>query len=152
MTFSGTLFVVLIRLLKPKDIPAAAAIIRQNYSERYARLAATELQEMFGKAAIKPFYFVAVDDGKIVGLVGCMQSWMDYDVFTIFWVNVAPRRQQQGIGRMLVRKALAALRKNQALVVLLTTSSPAYYRRHFGFRTVTRFKQNTHHLMAHSFE
>ena len=138
-----------IRRLRPKDIPAVAAIIQRNYSRRYARLATAELQEMFGQSCIKPLYFVAECDGGIVGVAGCMQSWMDYHVYTIFWVNVVPEKQRQGIGKALLAKILEVVRKRGASLALLTTSVPTYYARQFGFRPVARFwRKNGHQLMA----
>ena len=91
-----------IRLLKSSDIPQASAIVGLNYSRKYQRLCALELGGMFSNAPVRPVYFVAEENERIVGLIGMTLSWMDYNVYQIFWVNVMPSKQGQGIGRRLV--------------------------------------------------
>ena len=141
-----TLFVRRLRIL---DIPAVAAIVGQNYGSRYRKSAEREIREMFGKALIRPLFLVAVLDGKVVGLAGFMESWMDYHVFSIFWVNVPPGLQKCGIGKSLVAEAIRRIRKKRpARLIQLTTSSPKYYSRHFGFRTAKVFGPKHHRLMT----
>lgn len=142
-----------IRLLKKNEVKEAAMIVGKNYSKEYKRLATLELKEMFHKAYSTPTYFVAEDKGKIVGFAGYIQSWMDYSVYELFWVNVLPRLQRQGIGKQLVYKIIQEIkRKKGAYLILLTADAavknPEYYEKNFGFKTSLLFSPKTYHLMT----
>jgi predicted N-acetyltransferase YhbS len=125
-----------IRKMRPGDIDECTAIVRTNYSVAFAKSAAKELKEMFGSAHIKPLYFVAEEKGEIVGFAGCVESWVDYGTYEIFWLNVAPEKQRRGIGKKLVATILTELKKRKPDLVLLSTTAPDYYKKHFGFRTL----------------
>lgn len=128
-----------IRLLQKKDIKPASVIVGKNYNKKYEKSSCLELKEMFGKGAVKPIYFVAEEKGKILGFAGFMQSWMDYNVFTIFWVNVLPEFQKQGIGKKLVTKVIGEIRKKKEVkLIILTTTYPKYYNKCFGFKAISR--------------
>lgn len=143
-----------IRLLREKDIENAAKIVRLNYSRKYEKSATLELKEMFGNSVIKPKYFIAEDRGEILGFAGFIQSWMDYDVYQIFWVNVLPKQQGKGIGKSLVEKIINEIKKKKdAAMILLTADSDVknneYYKNNFGFKTIQLFEDNkTSHLMS----
>jgi predicted N-acetyltransferase YhbS len=146
-----------IRLLKPVDIKATAALIGRNYSKKYEYSAALELKDMFGASAIKPTYFVAVEDKKIIGLGGFMQSGMDYYLYEIFWVNVAPERQRQGIGKKIVERIIAEIKKKKgARAIILTADTlrgdQKYYKDNFKFKTIAKFDKNSEHIMFLSLE
>lgn len=71
-----------------------------------------------------------------------IQSWMDYNIYQIFWVNVVPERQRQGIGKMLVAKIIAEIKKKKnAHLILLTATNPnaLYYKDKFGFKLLEPF-------------
>jgi len=146
-----------IRLLKKSDIKKAAAIIGQNYSGKYEDRAVLELREMFGHSPIKPTFFVAEDERKIIGLVGFIQSWMDYYIYQIPWVAVTPARQNQGIGKKLVARVITEIKKNPgADLILLTadkrTNLPRFYHRFFKFKVLREFDREKECLMALSLE
>jgi len=74
-----------------------------------------------------------------------MQSGIDYAIYQIFWVNVTPERQRQGIGKMLIRKIITEIQKDKkAKLILLSTTSPKYYTQHFKFKKINSFKGNNH--------
>ena len=127
-----------IRLLRRQDISWVCGIIQQNYSVRFAKQARLELLEMFGRSPIKPRYFVATIDNKIVGLAGFTQAWMDYSVYEIFWVNVAPAYQKQGIGSALIRHVINQIKQKKPRMILLTTTLPKLYSQQFNFKRFTR--------------
>lgn len=140
-----------LRLLKEKDIQAAAGIVRKNYSKDWEKTSAKELQSMFSNAAVRPVYYVAEEKGKVIGFIGFTQSWMDYNVYQIFWVNVDPEWQRQGIGRKLVAKVIVEIKKKKkAYLIQLTANLPnsKYYAEHFGFKTTELFGPNKYHLMS----
>lgn len=97
-------------------------------------------------------YFVAKDKDTIVGLAGFIQSWMDYNIYEIFWVNVSPEKQRQGVGRQLVSKIIKEIKaKKNARLILLTANqavgNATYYKKLYGFKTLEKFGNN-YHLMS----
>jgi predicted N-acetyltransferase YhbS len=127
-----------IRTLKPGDIKAAAKIVGQNYNKTYERLARRELVGMFKNMMLGPSYLVVEEKGQVIGLAGYVNDWIDYNVYGIFWVNVAPSHQKRGIGRALIKKLITIISKTQARIIILTTQAPKFYRQ-FGFKTLTTF-------------
>ena len=138
-----------IRKLRKQDIDAASAIVTRNYSPAYGRLARAEVAAMFDLSAVsRPTYYAAIEGNRLLGFAGYVVSWMDYEVANIFWVNVDPDHQKRGIGKLLINTLIAKAQKDKAInLVLLTTKTPAYYRKHFGFRTISKFGPNQDHLM-----
>lgn len=134
------------------DVKEAASIVRKNYSKQYEKLASNELKEMFSSSSNRPIYFVAKHNKEVVGFAGYIQSWMDYSIYEIFWVNVLPEKQKKGIGRMLVSKIIGEIKKKKnSRTILLsanhTVGNSSYYKQQFGFRAVFKFG-NRYHLMA----
>ena len=82
-----------IRILKESDIQQASKIVGLNYSKKYEKTSFMEMEAMFKNYVIKPQYLVAEDKGKTIGLAGYIQSWMDYNVYNVFRVNVSPKYQ-----------------------------------------------------------
>jgi N-acetylglutamate synthase-like GNAT family acetyltransferase len=93
-----------IRRIKESEAAAASKIVGINYSREYQKRSKKEIEAMFRNYVYKPEYLVAEDNGKIIGLAGCIESWMDYRVYQIFWVNVLPEHQNRGTGTQLVEK------------------------------------------------
>lgn len=114
-----------IRQLKKSEINSAAHIIGINYSKTYERLAQTEMSAMFGKGPILPKYVVAEEKGKLIGVAGYIQSWMDYNIYQIFWVNVLPNYQRKGIGKQLVAKIISEIKKKKDANLILLTADTA---------------------------
>ena len=73
---------------------------------------------------------------------------MDYNIYHIFWVNIAPMHQGKGIGTALVQKVITIIKKKNADMILLTTSKPKYYSKKFGFKAVSTFHTGEYKLMA----
>jgi predicted N-acetyltransferase YhbS len=145
-----------IRLMRRADISTAAAIVDKNYSRKYQKLAANEFKAMFTQAVSHPIYFVAEEHGEVIGLAGYVQSWMDYGVYELFWVNVAPERQSHGIGTKLVSRVIRAIRqtRDSRLIILTADASrylPTYYAKRFGFKSLRAFS-DTYRLMALSLQ
>jgi ribosomal protein S18 acetylase RimI-like enzyme len=100
---------------------------------------------------------VAEDEGKIVGFAGFIQSWMDYYIYQIPWVNVAPDRQRQGIGKKLVTKVINEIKeKPHADLILLTAEKSKglieYYKKHFKFKVLQNFNKKREYVMVRSLE
>ncbi len=142
-----------IRLLKKTDIKEAAKIVGKNYNKKWQITSSLEIKSMFSNSAIKPVYYVAEEKGKIIGFAGFIQSWMDYNIYQIFWVNVLPERQGQGIGRKIVSKIISEIKKKKTANLIQLTASiknAPYYKKQFGFKTIERFGKTHHHLMTYN--
>jgi L-amino acid N-acyltransferase YncA len=140
---------VKIRPLRTADIPAATHIVAANYSKKYATLAKKELEAMFRTAVYTPTFLVAEEKSEVIGLTGYIQSWMDYQVYHLFWVNVSGVHQGRGVGKKLILEALKRIKKqqgiNKARMVLITTTVPAFYTQ-FNFRKLAKVEK--YDLMA----
>lgn len=148
---------MIIRLLQQEDIAPAARIIGVNYSKKYELSSTLELKAMFGNGPILPTYYVAKENEVIIGVAGYIQSWMDYNIYQIFWVNVIPERQKQGIGKRLVAKLITQIKKQKSANLILLTADGTvknhlFYKKHFGFKTLKFFDKKTYHLMGLSLE
>lgn len=134
-----------IRLIKKREINSVSEIVGLNYSKENERRSRHEIATMFKNCAVKPEYLIAEVDDKIVGFAGYSQSWMDYHVYEIFWVNVHPKYQNRGIGTALVKKIIQIIKnkkgKDKAYFILLTTCSPKFYDK-LGFKTLIKFKKD----------
>ncbi|MES2023113.1 MAG: GNAT family N-acetyltransferase [Patescibacteria group bacterium] len=144
---------MIIRLLKKKDIKSASVIARLNYSKKEEKLAKIELKEMFTKGPFRPVFYVAEEQGKIFGFAGYAQAWMEYSVYQIFWVNVAPNEKGKGVGKALISKVITEIKKKKnADLILISADENAknheYYKKHFGFKTLDLFNKKRYHLMS----
>jgi N-acetylglutamate synthase-like GNAT family acetyltransferase len=142
-----------IRPLRRKDIASTTKIIGKNYSHFYGLKSSQEMGAMFDNMVIPPKYLVAEEGGEIIGCGGYIQSWMDYHVYNIFWINVDPTYQRKGIGTQIVRAIISDIKKQKgkdkrADLILLTTTKPKFYQKRFGFKTLTKFGGDKDDLMA----
>lgn len=134
-----------IRPLKQSEIKIAGSIVKKNYNVQDQKSVILEMEDMFRKGSIRPKYIVAEDNGQILGFAGYMQSWIDYAIYQIFWVNVIPEMQNKGIGKILVKKIISEIKKDKgAKLIILSASIPEYYTRNFKFKTIDFFNGNTH--------
>lgn len=140
-----------IRSLKKKDALACSKIAARNYSREDQRMSYEEIMSQFSNSAIKPKFYVVEYKKEIVAFGGCVQTWADYDIYQIFWVNVSPDYQQQGIGKKLVKRLIAEIKKNkkaQMIHLTATNKNSVYYKDNFGFKTLKHFKKGMQHFMA----
>jgi len=129
-----------IRNLKYDEINFVSKIVGKNYSKVYERSSKQEFGAMFSNPVIPPNYLVAENNGHILGCCGYIQSWMDYGVYQIYWVNVLPKHQGNGIGTSLVNAAIKRIKSirgnGKATMILLTAKGKnvGFYRTKFGFK------------------
>jgi N-acetylglutamate synthase-like GNAT family acetyltransferase len=140
---------MIIRPLKEEDIDSCSKIVGENYSGKYANNSILEMGEMFGEALIKPEYVVAEENNKIIGFGGYIQSFMDYHVYQIFWINVIPENQGNGIGTNLVQTIIKKIKNinekdKKPLVIQLTTTKPRFYEERFKFKIVSELKEGSY--------
>ena len=135
---------MIVRRLKKKEINELSRIVGLNYSKKTGKTVRKEIGMSFKKHLFRPEYVVAEDKGKILGFAGYNQSWINYHIYNIFWVNVHPRYQKQGVGKLLVKKIIEVIKtkkgENKANMVLLTAKSPDYYKK-FGFKILKEFRR-----------
>jgi N-acetylglutamate synthase-like GNAT family acetyltransferase len=128
-----------LRTLSKKDIIPASKLVGLNYSKEYEKSSKKEIDATFKNKIIAPKYIVAEEEGKLVGFAGFIQSWMDYGIYQIFWVNVEPKHQGKGIGTKLINEIIKRVKnkkgRDKANMILLTTTSPEFYER-FGFEQI----------------
>lgn len=136
-----------LRPLKKSDILSAAKIIGENYSAAYQRSSTKEMRAMFEPGVVKPYYLVAEENKKIIGFGGYMQSWMDYEIYTLFWLNVQKKYQGNGVGTKIVKKLIQLIKRKNPVFILLSTDRPGFYTR-FGFKKLRYFKSNGYTVMG----
>ena len=88
-----------------------------------------------GMQAIPELSFAAWEEDRMVGALQCWPIALHNDVgdtplILVGPVAVDPERQQQGIGRAMMREMLTLAEDREALVLI---GDPEYYGRHFGF-------------------
>lgn len=124
-----------IRPMVAADIPSVLAITAECWNRFTAQLAQPDFESMFSGAVWKPFFYVAVSDGAVIGMAGYGVSWLSYGIYNMFWHGVTPSARNRGVGMSLVQRRLDDLAPI-ADVVMIATKIPDYYSKHFGFRTV----------------
>ena len=142
-----------LRLLEKKDIKECGKIVRKNYDVHDEKLVIAEMKDMWSKGSFRPTYFVAEEKGKIIGFAGYIQSWIDYSVYNIFWVNVLQEEQKRGVGQIVVKKIISEIKKHKnAKLIILSASTrrhnDRYYKKHFGFKIIQKFGTTSHALMS----
>jgi len=88
-----------------------------------------------GMQAIPELSFAAWEEDRMVGALQCWPIALHNDagdtpLILVGPVAVDPERQQQGIGRAMMREMLTLAEDREALVLI---GDPEYYGRHFGF-------------------
>ncbi len=134
---------IIIRLLEEKDVPHLKKIVEEIYPHKrdYSDGLEKDLKDMWSTAYLRPQYFVAEEDGVIVGFIGYGESMIDFGIFQIFWVMVLPAKQKQGIGKKMVSYVLDVIKET---VIILSTPLPKYFKQ-FKFETMKIIGQK--HLM-----
>lgn len=139
-----------IRLEQPADYRETEQVIREAFWNCYSP-GCTEHYLLFVMRGSPDFIpeldFVAVADGRIIGSVVFMKSFVSgddgkrYDVLSLGPIGVLPAFQRKGVGRMLIEHARAIARDAGYRAILLC-GDPAYYAKvgftaaeHFGIRT-----------------
>lgn len=90
-------------------------------------------------APVDPLCFAAVEGDKLIGSIQCWpvalagDDGRDWPLVMVGPVAVEPERQQHGVGRLLVARALAAAAETGAADALMLIGDPEYYGRFFGF-------------------
>lgn len=138
-----------IRPMTAEDIPACLGVISACWDRFTAQAARPDLEAMFSGSSWRPFFYVAEADSQVVGLAGYGDSMLSYGIYSLFWHGVIPSARRRGVGERLVHRRLSDLRP-VADVILIATKIPAYYEKHFGFKTIARVKTEENygdHLM-----
>lgn len=125
---------MIVRPEQPEDAAEIAAVIDAAFQDTKTSAFTQQLRDWEGY--VPELTFVAAEDGEIVGFT--MLSYVHVDnrrVLILTPMAVRPDRQRQGIGKAVVRAAIAAAEARGEPVVLVE-GVPAYYPQ-FGFRSAT---------------
>lgn len=136
-----------LRLFEQRDIPVTKEIVVLNWGDEIGNKWPFEARDMFSDAYYRPTYYVAEQNGMIVGFCGWNFSWKAYDIYDLSWINVAPKNQGQGIGKQMMAKMLSELSAIGAQAIYLATQTPKYYRR-FGFKVIDMYDNRTRYVMS----
>ena len=126
---------IMIRSERPSDMEAITRVTTTAFARaRHASHTEQFIIEALRHARQLSVSLVAEDDGQIVGHVAV--SPVSISSGATGWhglgpISVAPERQRQGIGALLMQHALAALQQTGAAGCVVL-GEPAYYER-FGF-------------------
>ncbi len=88
--------------------------------------------------------FVAEADLAVIGYIGYGPTPLTEGTWDIYWIAVAPEKQDKGIGRALLAHAEERIRKTRGRLILIETSSQTGYEktRHFysshGYEVIAR--------------
>lgn len=123
----------MVRPLRPEDIDAAVAIIEQNYPGQHnGARARREMAEAFKDSANKPHFLVCEDgQGVVLGFGGYIESWMDYHMYELFWINVRPDKHGQGIGTLITTALAQEILKQdpETKAFIGSSSHPDFYKK-----------------------
>ena len=119
------------------DPPAIEHLLDRAFgADRHGR---TAYRIRDGVRAIDGLSFAALEDGALVGTIQCWPvrfagaDGRDVPLAMVGPVAVEPARQRDGIGRLLVERALAAAEASGEARALMLIGDPEYYGRFFGF-------------------
>lgn len=123
--------------LSTVDGAAVEALLDRAFgSDRHGRTA----YKVRGAApAIAGLSFAAIDTDTLIGTIQCWpvvlhgDDGCDHDLVMLGPVAVEPRRQRDGIGRMLMTEALLAAHDTGRDGALMLIGDPEYYGRFFDF-------------------
>jgi predicted N-acetyltransferase YhbS len=121
---------VIVRQERPEDERELAELIDAAFGDTTTSVFTARVRASAGY--VPELTFVADDDGELVGFT--MLSYVragDRDVLTLTPVAVRPDRQRAGVGKQVVRAAIAAADARGEPVVLVE-GIPGYYPQ-FGF-------------------
>lgn len=123
--------------LAPEHEAAVEALLDRAFEPgRHAR---TAYRVRGAARALPALSFVAVEDGAVAGSIQCWpvrfvgDDGAEVPLVMVGPVAVAPERQQGGVGRRLMERALAAARDAGLDDRLVLIGDPEYYGRFFGF-------------------
>ena len=138
------------RKARRDDTPKMFEIIKINSPMYPRKIVLQELNEMFSDSLIKPIYILAEERGEILAFGGFIYSWVDNNVFNIFWVNVDSKHQGRGIGSKLMKEIIRRIKKAknpEAKLITLSCKLPNFYEK-LGFKKMGEKYDRNYVLMS----
>lgn len=127
------------RPMTQSDVPDCMRLAAKVWDRLTGQVSQPEFMEMFTASAWRPFFYVAEDRGRLVGMAGWNTSWLTYGIYNLFWVAVIRDRRKEGIGKALVDRCLGDL-EPLADAIMLMTGIPGFYEKNWGFKTLCNIK------------
>lgn len=121
-------------MIRPAHVQDAAAICELvNYHAQRGRMLHRSLESVYG--AVRDFHVAQDSDGRVVGCVAVTVFWSD--LAEVKSLAVAPQRQGEGIGSMLVAAAAEDARQLGVRRLFALTYEKDFFQRH-GFEVIDR--------------
>jgi ribosomal protein S18 acetylase RimI-like enzyme len=120
-----------IRPMAPQDKPAILQMLRNMPEFKPAEIAvAEELLDSYLHDSLKSGYYVFVAEAgsSIAGYVCYGPTPLTEATWDIYWLAVAPTRQNQGVGKSLLSYVEGAIKEKKGKIALIETSSKPEYK------------------------
>jgi len=124
-------------------------IIKLN-NPRYPGNSSKEIKEMFSNSLFKPTYIVAEENKKILAFHGYISSWVDNNVYNLFWANTHPNHMGKGIQTRLIKeviKKIKMIKNPKAKMIIISTKISSFFKK-FGFRKIGKKYDGDYILMS----
>lgn len=151
-----------IRKLKPSDIEECINMSTESFGlEDYSKKEFAFMRREFGLAFEKgdweiPKYFFAVEEKKIVGMAGYVQSWADWESFEFFWLCVRKGYEGKGIATALVKHREEEVTKqagsnSDVTIIFSCTNKLIKFHKKNGYKVILKKAAGTEVLMGKTF-
>ena len=127
-------------------INEAAELIQKTYeadgiwSHYSAADACEELMASFSNLIYRPIFFLAIHEGKIIGLASYMWSHCSTNVFELTFGTVHPDFQRKGIGQHLTYLRLKEIVDDNADALIITVARRPKLFEKFNFKSVCKIQ------------
>ena len=132
-----------------RDVSQMVEIIRLN-NPKYSGNSSKEINEMFSTSLFKPTFIVAEENKRILAFNGYVSSWVDNNVYNLFWVNTHPNHIGNGIQTKLIKEIIKEIKKiknPKAKIIMISTKIPSFFKK-FGFKKIGQKYDRDYVLMA----
>ena len=142
-----------IRPIERHEVPTAVEIITENFGNEWDQLAMEDIMAMWDDIHLRPIWYGAFMDGVLLGIIGLVPAWVDYNFFQGQWLCVRKAYQKQGLGKLLMNHLIEEIRlrgkdfpgnMNAPKCLLISTADHNidYYISNWGFKVIQHIEEN----------